>query len=79
MRLVNINTTAFEEEDFLLLTDLNDDDLYEVIMPMVNAERDGEVDYDRVDIVSNLMLLNKDEERKLSVLLRSNLLRDIKL
>ena len=46
MRLVNINTTAFEEEDFLLLTDLNDDDLYEVIMPMVNAERDGEDEYD---------------------------------
>ena len=46
MRLVNINTTAFEEEDFLLLTDLNDDDLYEVIMPMVNAERDGEEEYD---------------------------------
>jgi len=46
MRLVNINTTAFEEEDFLLLTDLNDDELYEVIMPMVNAERDGEDEYD---------------------------------
>lgn len=46
MRLVNINTTAFEEEDFLLLTDLNDDELYEVIMPMVNAERDGEEEYD---------------------------------
>jgi hypothetical protein len=46
MRLININTTAFEEEDFLLLTDLNDDELYEVIMPMVNAERDGEEEYD---------------------------------
>jgi hypothetical protein len=46
MRLININTTAFEEEDFLLLTDLNNDDLYEVIMPIVNAERDGEDEYD---------------------------------
>jgi hypothetical protein len=46
MRLININTTAYEEEDFLLLTDLNDDELYEVIMPMVNAERDGEDEYD---------------------------------
>ena len=46
MRLININTTAFEEEDFLLLTVLNDDELYEVIMPMVNAERDGEEEYD---------------------------------
>ncbi len=46
MRLININTTAFEEEDFLLLTDLNNDDLYEVIMPMVNAERDEEEEYD---------------------------------
>jgi hypothetical protein len=49
------------------------------LMSKVHNLYDGEVDYDRVDIVSNLMLLNKDEERKLSVLLRSNLLRDIKL
>ena len=46
MRLININTTAYKEEDFLLLTDLNDDELYEVIMPIVNAERDGEDEYD---------------------------------
>jgi hypothetical protein len=54
MRLVNINTTAFEEEDFLLLTDLNDDELYEVIMPMVNAERDGEDEYDNEMIYKTL-------------------------
>jgi hypothetical protein len=54
MRLININTTAFEEEDFLLLTDLNNDDLYEVIMPMVNAERDEEDEYDNEMIVEAL-------------------------
>jgi len=54
MRLININTTAFEEEDFLLLTDLNDDELYEVIMPMVNAERDGEDEYDN-DMIYNAL------------------------
>ena len=54
MRLININTTAFEEEDFLLLTDLNDDELYEVIMPMVNAERDGEEEYDN-DMIYNAL------------------------
>lgn len=54
MRLVNINTTAFEEEDFLLLTDLNNDDLYEVIMPLVNQERDGEGYYDNEVIIEAL-------------------------
>ena len=54
MRLININTTAYKEEDFLLLTDLNDDDLYEVIMPIVNAERDEEDEYDNEMIVEAL-------------------------
>lgn len=51
MQVIRINTTAFEEEDFHLLTDLNEDDLYEVIMPIVNEERDGEGYYDNEELV----------------------------
>lgn len=34
MRVVRINTTAFEEEDFYLLTTLNDSQIAEVIKPI---------------------------------------------
>jgi len=54
MRVVKINTTAYEEEDFYLMTDLSEDDLYEVIMPIVNQERDGYEDYDNESLLSAL-------------------------
>lgn len=34
MRVVRIKTTAFEEEDFYLLTTLNDNQIVEVIKPI---------------------------------------------
>lgn len=51
LRLVKINTTAFEEEDFLIITDLSDAYIKKVIKPMVNKERasDGEVFYSNED------------------------------
>lgn len=54
MKVVQVNTTAFEEEDFFLLTTLHDDQLAEVISPIVNAERDGYDQYDSSDIVKAL-------------------------
>ena len=49
MRVIRINTTAWMEEDFYLVTTLDDDQIVEVIQPIVNAEReierDGEDDY----------------------------------
>ena len=45
MRVIKINTTAWDEEDFYLLTTLSDQDIAEVIMPLVNAERDGYEEY----------------------------------
>ena len=44
MRVIRINTTAWVEEDFYLVTTLDDQDIVEVIQPIVNAERDGEED-----------------------------------
>lgn len=52
MKIFRVNTTAYEEEDFYLQTELTEEDIVEVIMPIVNAERDGYEDYD------NEMLLN---------------------
>lgn len=54
MRLFKVNTTAYEEEDFFLLTDLSEQDITEVVHPMVMAERDGEDEYDNESILEAL-------------------------
>jgi hypothetical protein len=55
MNLFKINTTAFEEEDFYLMTDLQEQDITEVINPIVMAERDSEEEeYDNDMIVDKL-------------------------
>jgi hypothetical protein len=54
MRIVRINTTAWLEEDFYLVTTLDDQDIVEVIQPLVNAERDGEGEYDNKTIFKAL-------------------------
>jgi hypothetical protein len=41
VRLVRINTTSSDEEDFLLLTDLTDDEIQDIITPIVEAEREN--------------------------------------
>jgi hypothetical protein len=57
MKLFKVNTTAYEEEDFFLLTDLTEQDITEVINPIVMAERDGYEEYD------NDMLIQALEKR----------------
>jgi len=54
MNIFRVQTTAFGEEDFYLLTDLTEEDIVEVVMPLVNAERDGEDFYDNDKILSQL-------------------------
>jgi hypothetical protein len=46
IRLVEINTTAFEEENIMLITDLTDEQIQKVITPIVLKERNDEVEYD---------------------------------
>lgn len=46
MRVIRINTTAWTEEDFYLVTTLDDDQIIAVIKPIVQAERDGDECYD---------------------------------
>jgi hypothetical protein len=55
MRVIRINTTLWIEEDFYLVTTLDDDQIVEVINPIVNAVRDGEEDhYDNDTLVKAL-------------------------
>lgn len=49
MRIVKINTTAYSEEDFMLLTNLSDAQIKKVIAPMVKKERKGDVFYTNED------------------------------
>lgn len=57
MNIFKIQTTAYEQEDFFLYTELDEQDIVEVINPIVMAERDGYEVYD------NESLLNALEKR----------------
>ena len=46
MNVFKINTTAWSEEDFYLVTTLDEEDVVSVIKPIVMAERDGGDEYD---------------------------------
>jgi len=56
LRVIEINTTAFNEENFYLLTTLSDEQIIKVITPIVEAERDSDVDsfYDNDILVEKL-------------------------
>jgi len=55
MNLYRINTTAFHEEDFTILTNLNEEQIVDIITSVVKDERDGGKSYDNDDLVSALM------------------------
>lgn len=46
MRVVEINTTAYSDENLFIITDLTDDEIESVIEPLVIAERNGGDEYD---------------------------------
>jgi hypothetical protein len=54
MNVFKISTTSYKEEDFFLLTELSEQDIVEVITPIVNAERDGYEEYDNETILAAL-------------------------
>jgi hypothetical protein len=54
MQIYQINTTAFKEEDLFLLTDLTEDQITEVVNPLVMAERDGYEEYNNEILVEAL-------------------------
>jgi hypothetical protein len=46
IRLVRVKTTYWDEEDFLLITELTDEEIQDIITPIVQAERNSEEYYD---------------------------------
>ena len=54
IKVLRINTTAYSQEDFYLLTDLSEEEIVKVIEPIVQKERDGLEDYDNEILTSAL-------------------------
>jgi hypothetical protein len=55
LRLVQVNTTAYEEEDMLLITNLTDEQIESVVTPIVERERESEeFAYDNSDLAEAL-------------------------
>jgi len=54
MYAYKINTTAYHEEDFLLITDLTRPEVEDVIRPIVDAERENDIEYTNEYIVNEL-------------------------
>jgi hypothetical protein len=54
MQIYRIKTTAWEEEDLVLLTTLKESEIERVITPIVMDERDGDGTYDNDDLVEAL-------------------------
>ncbi len=54
MNAYKINTTAYSEEDFFLITDLTGEEIGNVINPIVQSEREDDIDYTNEQIVKEL-------------------------
>jgi len=57
LRLVEINTTAFNEENIFLVTDLTDEQIESVIAPIVEAERNQEDYYVNESLINALLMV----------------------
>jgi hypothetical protein len=55
MRIVEINTTAYDEENFLIITDLTDEEITFVLKPIIDKERYDCEDYDNLDLLDALI------------------------
>ena len=56
LNLYQVNTTAFDEEDFLILTSLAEEQVTNVLTPIINKLRDEEDDdYDNDFLVGELV------------------------
>jgi hypothetical protein len=55
MKAFEINTTAWEEENFILFTDLSEKQIIDVITPIVMAEREHGNEYTNDDLIDALM------------------------
>jgi len=56
MRVVEINTTAYSDENLFIITDLTNDEIKAVIEPIVLAKRNGG-DEDKYDNEAHLLFI----------------------
>lgn len=54
MKTFNINTTAYEEENLVITTDLTEEQIIEIISPIVEKEREEDVEYDNEMLIDAL-------------------------
>ena len=54
MQVFKINTSAGGEEDFYLMTSLDEEQIKKIIQPMVDYERANDIMYDNDDYISEL-------------------------
>jgi hypothetical protein len=66
MNIYRISTTEYKIEDFYLHTELSQEDIIEVITPIVNAEREGLDDYDNEVLFDALQ--KKYQRKKIELL-----------
>lgn len=57
MTAYEINTTAWEEENFILVTDLTESQIKKVIEPIVINERENGEDYTNDDLIEALLIV----------------------
>lgn len=55
MKAFEINTTAWDEENFVVFTDLTEGQIVDVITPIVMAEREFGEEYTNDDLIDALM------------------------
>jgi len=55
MKAYEINTTAWEEENFILVTDLTESQIKKIIEPIVVNERENGEDYTNDDLIEALL------------------------
>lgn len=62
MRVIRVNTTAYSEEDFFLMTTLTDDQISDALEGIIFNERFGDDDYDNEDLFRALTLAYPNEK-----------------
>jgi hypothetical protein len=62
MNTFKINTTAYNEEDFTLMTDLSKKEIVKVITPIVTKERKGGEEYDNETLIYALQEAYPDKD-----------------
>lgn len=71
MRAFEIKTTAWDEENFMIATDLTERQIMDVLVPFIERKRDLNEDYTNEDLVDELEYVYRDntiiESKKIEI------------